>query len=123
MKRRPMLLAAIAALGLGVGACENTGPGANAKANMTLLLAATRTALLSASGFLIHRGPPARLRFFLGHAAILVTLFDVFSLSFCLSVYFPLSPLDIIRLSSLCSLLLQTNAANRAPKSGDATAP
>jgi osmotically-inducible protein OsmY len=33
MKRKLMLLAAIAAIGLGVGACENTGPGANANVN------------------------------------------------------------------------------------------
>jgi len=31
--KKLMLLTAIAALGLGVGACENTGPGANANAN------------------------------------------------------------------------------------------
>jgi osmotically-inducible protein OsmY len=33
MKRKPMLLAAIAALGLGAAGCENTGPNANANAN------------------------------------------------------------------------------------------
>jgi osmotically-inducible protein OsmY len=36
MKRKLMLLAAIAALGLGAVACENTGPNANANANANM---------------------------------------------------------------------------------------
>lgn len=45
--KKLMLLTAIAALGLGVGACENTGPGANANANANMsspMAAATPTA-------------------------------------------------------------------------------
>jgi osmotically-inducible protein OsmY len=47
MKRKLMLLAAIAALGLGAAGCENTGPNANANANANLnppVAAATPTA-------------------------------------------------------------------------------
>ena len=44
MKRKLMRLAAIAALGLGVGACENTGPDANSNANANANLSEPRAA-------------------------------------------------------------------------------
>src|ERR1700682_3503544 len=76
---------------------------------VTFFLSAARTALLSASRFLVYRGPRAGFRFLLGHSAIFVAFFDVFSLpllfvgilSFVSSWHSPYPPCFLIQQMAL----------------------
>jgi hypothetical protein len=67
-----------------------------ARCTLVRFLSATAAALFSTAGFFVHSGPRATLSFFLRDASVFVTFFDLFSLAFCLSVYFDLSPLGIL---------------------------